>query len=856
MKSSKSTADLSSSDNPLSFGPFSIPSNAGRHPLFHPVTTQYRPGLFPPPGFPMNAGLAQAIFFGAAPYLGGSCLPTLGFDLPLVMQSGIPLAPLTPAIGSVYPANFENKHKSSTKAQAAESEIQKSRLHSFEDSPLDLSTKKDDVPLFVNYLGTERRQKKEPEEMRSPTLSPKSQSPLYIPHPRRGSSAHSSPFCSSPLPQYGSSRSPHSSEPVSSLVAPSSLAPMLSSASSSVSKCLECNIVFYKHENFVAHKEHYCAGRQTKLHGAQSGQHSQGRAPSSASVSLSDDGNSSTSQPGGVVKNEEQVLTNAAPSRALLDTISRINTGATVSVPKTKTPELVATIDQGVLQYYCIPCKIKFSNLDTLKAHKQFYCPSRFVETQTPVVSTKTNGQCNSGGVEVDDAIVQSCSMCGNTFASVQLMKLHYCTGSLVHYPLFRCPYCDYIAQSDSRLVDHIKAHAPSKAYKCVMCGYRGNTVRGMRMHGKMHNDAGETFTDDSMIEYEEPPTIPKRLRLSGESGAAVTGDVEAELIRLKNEPYKRRRSRKAYEKSEYCTGGKAPVRCVECSAMLPDVNHLQIHMHGHVAEKMLAWKSFDPKLMTMGDMLRLQAKLYSGISTTSRDDHGRRESRDNTESGDWSKTSTSNGGGVTETRESENKSSSRDNTTTGSVEDVFMTAAVKEENLDVEVEDDDVTKNSPLSPPMNDSDRLADGEEKLKTDTVRTNFSESINPGEPIRVKIELSESVELFSGQNNNLREKSSPQQAYSKADVISSFSFCKFPNSKNGLTSPPSLKDATKTAAGRKDEVEDTSDPHENVDKYCKQCDISFLYLSTFMAHKKYYCSSHAAERATLQSASVGI
>lgn len=32
-----------------------------------------------------------------------------------------------------------------------------------------------------------------------------------------------------------------------------------------------------------------------------------------------------------------------------------------------------------------------------------------------------------------------------------------------------------------------------------------------------------------------------------------------------------------------------------------------------------------------------------------------------------------------------------------------------------------------------------------------------------------------------------------------------------------------------------------------KYCKSCDISFNYLSTFIAHKKFYCSSHAGETA---------
>ena len=32
--------------------------------------------------------------------------------------------------------------------------------------------------------------------------------------------------------------------------------------SASISKCVDCNIVFYKHENYLIHKAHYCSGRQ------------------------------------------------------------------------------------------------------------------------------------------------------------------------------------------------------------------------------------------------------------------------------------------------------------------------------------------------------------------------------------------------------------------------------------------------------------------------------------------------------------------------------------------------------------------------------------------------------------------
>lgn len=33
----------------------------------------------------------------------------------------------------------------------------------------------------------------------------------------------------------------------------------------SIFRCKECNIVFCRHENFVAHKKHYCQARETSV---------------------------------------------------------------------------------------------------------------------------------------------------------------------------------------------------------------------------------------------------------------------------------------------------------------------------------------------------------------------------------------------------------------------------------------------------------------------------------------------------------------------------------------------------------------------------------------------------------------
>lgn len=87
-----------------------------------------------------------------------------------------------------------------------------------------------------------------------------------------------------------------------------------------VSKCKECNIVFCKIENYVAHKKHYCSARnfdETK------------------------DGKGKTSPPTSPLGNN------------------------------------IAGATGAYQQLICAACGIKFTSLDNLSAHQQFYCPKR-----------------------------------------------------------------------------------------------------------------------------------------------------------------------------------------------------------------------------------------------------------------------------------------------------------------------------------------------------------------------------------------------------------------------------------------------------------------------------------------------
>lgn len=102
-----------------------------------------------------------------------------------------------------------------------------------------------------------------------------------------------------------------------------------------VSKCKECNIVFCKYENYLAHKKHYCSSRNIE-------DNSDGKVkpspPTSPLAAINPTGNSS------------------------------------------------GTIHGAYQQLICAACGIKFTSLDNLKAHQTYYCTKRI---EVPAVRMK-----------------------------------------------------------------------------------------------------------------------------------------------------------------------------------------------------------------------------------------------------------------------------------------------------------------------------------------------------------------------------------------------------------------------------------------------------------------------------------
>ncbi|XP_033754309.1 zinc finger protein ush-like [Pecten maximus] len=630
----------------------------------------------------------------------------------------------------------------------------------------------------------------------------------------------------------------------------------------SVSKCIDCNIVFYKHENYLIHKKHYCSGRRNRT---------------SSPGTSSEDSIGAASTPGAksVDLDNSKRVRHYSSETEISDKCSHKSVSPVIQSPKSDSkhspdasrPSSIP--DEILYRFYCVPCKIKFSSSSTLKAHKKFYCPHGQESEQSVLPKKPLEDRGNSP--VIDDGGNFKCDRCDSSFISARLLKLHFCTGITTATPLMRCPYCDFVTHTDVRISDHMKVHMPSKAYRCTLCGYRGNTVRGMRMHGKMHVDSGEEFADENMIEIEEPPLLPVKARHITENGPI---NMEAELIRLKNEPYKRRRSRKSYEKSEnMMIHSERPIMnaCALCGQTFTDLRSFALHIRMHEVAALQAAAANSLKCQFCEDlsenfddlMKHIQSKhpdkfifdqANNGTKSDSRSEH---TSRSN------SRASSANShpdsvnqralslSPTTSHRDSNSnivdiKQEPSENGYGSPMSDTHSKACIKEEPQDFS---DNVSNRSSLHSPLSDS--------KIReNDTFRDEEVEKNSNSDSSEKRSEKKSPSPVSSRAYSPVTKLSSPGIQKSPTldndsfvqplnlPVLDSSQMLPYYHLLPGVGSIPRLiplATSPPTSGGTPPESRSESSGPQ----YCRHCDISFKYFATFLAHKKYYCTARPGE-----------
>ncbi|XP_041377181.1 zinc finger protein ZFPM1-like [Gigantopelta aegis] len=746
--------------------------------------------------------IGQTTVIFAAPIVAPNGLASMGITMPTVIVQPI-MAPAT------HSGIMESKLTSVAPVDAHQKES--TVVETCTEKPLDLSRPKGDANTKTTTHSVS--------DARSIDLrlSPCRENPQVL---KNVKSEHISPKSTSTSPMTdifsasSSPRSPHSVH-VPPKMAPFVLSPFgtipisgppgqpMVPVASSVSKCLDCSIVFYKHENYLIHKEHYCSGKKPWTASPRKAEDS----------SNSSDGARQTSPILDVIKPDP-----ASPS----ETNSMGNGEHNRSFSE----------DDITYKFFCIPCKIKFSSASTLKAHKEFYCPhgkdsGHTVIVQSPAVVEEPIEKKEN---EVGEF---RCSQCDSLFTTARLLKLHICSGDSTQIPLLRCPYCDYITQTDTRLTDHLKVHAPTRAFRCTLCGYRGNTVRGMRMHGKMHVDGGEEFTDENMVVFEEPPLIP--ITVTTDRAAKGPLNMEAELIRMKNEPYKRRRSRKSYEKSENIVPPGSTQCCPMCGDRFANAKFLNMHMKIHeiasrYQHELLICDRCDYTGTSNNDLVCHKSRLHAQEPVkTDEEDPTPLE---------LTKSPLSN-------TDIHTSKASVEETTQDNPTDKESTS-IKREPVDSEF--DRIPEDSKHDTKQ---DRLnGDKENILKAETVQNGFPSGESPIKDSPSSPTNGTSPCCVNG-ISAVKRSDSPEEKDNKSAASHSVLF------QSGAVFPyfiiPSSSSVS-SAGGNALSPRTVTTTDKPGYKYCKNCDISFTYLSTFVAHKKYYCTSKPSDGDSSSSTAV--
>ena len=896
-----------------------------------------------PTGGPMMPG-GQAAVILTAPVMTPSGLTSMAIPLPTVLVQSIHHAaaaaaahaagvgaPVSPRPTASPRKSASPKVSDSSPRPAPEEAHQttspkKTHVSDAEDSlrelPLDLSTKKPDLE---NTSSMEMRFKKEKEEKRSPASS--------------ATTAHSSPAAGRSSSVEGSDHQ-RGSSPVANASTPTSMAGLPPSAllkpsllqgflpihtmaaagiaslpvtpqghafgavPPGVSKCTDCNIIFYKHENFLIHKQHYCSGKKLRPSST-----AQALPPRAAEPDVKPEAAATTPEPGTGQPPQRSPTPNKEHGSGSNSQTRHSSPATSLKLPVRGPMVASAGMEDVYYKFFCIPCKIKFSSASNLKAHKEYYCPHGKNSEHTVIVQTPNGEIVGTTGTEQHSPSSNGsspspghycCSQCRATFTSSRLLKLHLCSAEVAQASLLRCSHCDYVTHTDKRLAEHMKVHNPTSAYRCTLCGYRGNTVRGMRMHGKSHTDNGEDFTDSHMIEFQEPPLVPIQTN-NDQKGAHGPVDVEAELLRLKNEPYKRRRSRKAYEKVDILVPLDEPHSCQLCGECFADPRSLAMHLRIHeIASQYVQEHS----RCSQCDYVTKSAEDLRAHMEISHTAIAREEKENRPESASPDRVAPSDRRGYERVSGLEKSSpvrikdepidrdyDLRGAMPSGPVKDVCRRNGSTPENSfrDGGNERDGVEYNSQQEERSGDSSPRGEKSDASsdtcshKAETVRVKTEPGLDRDEdscndpplPITFGTPSSTSYLPPSSTPNSPAHKACPDpKANASQDQTSpsttppgpgpavklepDFPSHSLPSSTaslfprffvappNSACPPPLLEAAGASSSQDRGRVEERAGAESSsaaAAPYCKNCDISFTYLSTFMAHKKYYCTESA-------------
>ncbi|XP_054164520.1 zinc finger protein ush-like [Oppia nitens] len=503
------------------------------------------------------------------------------------------------------------------------------------------------------------------------------------------------------------------------------------------SRCNECNIVFYKHENYLVHKQLYCASRRMDVNSS-SPEHNAEELRHNSSPELNADQKVTT-----------QTTGSASPARS---------TTTSSPIPSPSNPQ------PPVFQFYCVACGIKFTSLDNLHAHQTYYCLKRTLISAGAVNSNDTQLSDNSTTDYVipgnDMLIEYHCTKCKATYINEETLATHVCSELNLHNNSHSLPKHTTSSGTGSNLT--------MQCFKCTICGYKGHTLRGMRTHVRIHQEKLHGVSEESFITCIDED-IPNRSGRSGGSRRRRSVDPSNNNNNNNNNINNINNNSSASLQNQSQASNASVASSTDTRLSETEENNCTD------SEMKVELKNGDKSVLSQNDMTHnCKFCYYSSTYKGNVVRHVKLVHKD-----------------LVHSPPSQSSQS-------------FATDRVKKEFTDNE-------ENSHQSGLSSDhhSDELSEDTLKpiaLINKSVPNNVKKS---GSPLNNILVNSQSIPLLTSAATN--------QA-----LVNSNSTTTANNNNNSTATTNGIK---KIGA-----------------KYCRSCDISFNYLASFIAHKKYYCSSH--------------
>lgn len=347
----------------------------------------------------------------------------------------------------------------------------------------------------------------------------------------------------------------------------------------------------------------------------------------------------------------------------------------------------------------------------------------------------------------------------------------------------WKCPCCDAVSPTAAAAQKHIETHTNVRAFRCTVCGYRGNTLRGMRTHVRIHFDRRNAdLCEDNYIACimggselspapGSPPDVDQLLKSLG-----IPPELCAKLFSAGNPA--------AQEAIAAVMAAAGRDRRELTNTSLAGLQFLQLaqRMANHSPGPTTGAGCRSDKLF-LCDLCCYSSSYRGNVIRHSKLVHGREVNDVAVVSSNFLQQAVTSG--------------------PGGVKPGFPDASAPNRSK-LTASPAPAAQPGPIGTPSSVSGRLGSAG----------------SPDEAIQVKIDPDDVMLMH--QSSTGGSNSSQSGGHSPLDGA------EFANQAGSTNAP------TPTGGG------------EAFRKHCKSCNITFTYMNTFLAHKKYYCSSQADDQ----------